>query len=343
MRSLLLPLLVVFPAIALIPACSAEEAPPTVPPAGGTGNISGATSTGGGGSAPVGGQAPVGGGGSGPTAGSGPKGGAGGTGGTGGGTGGTGGGTGGSGGSGGSGGAPMDTASVGELDGMLVMTPCGDEPNSDDCAGSGWIYKGESHGCNGGQLDTDHSSTKTLLDFPVTGTPGKVYTAKMHFYGVMEPKNYGPNADRESDARPGMGNIADPAPFATADGGSTYTQSTYNTYEVHVISETGMNTAQYYINADTQEGHYTFGISYTRDIDIIGGGKIHLRIFDSNCRQIKNCGTGSTPCAGKARTIPIAPTAMPMPTPLMQPGLGKSAEHAGQWWFIDVESIAPKP
>ena len=100
--------------------------------------------------------------------------------------------------------------------------------------------------------------------------------------------------------------------------------------------------AVYYLNADTGEGHYTFGIDYEKTIDIIGGGRVRVRTFDANCRMIKNCGNGGTPCSSKARTIDIsAADPQPQAAWLQQPGLGLPAEHSGQWWLIDVVGFQP--
>jgi hypothetical protein len=330
------------PTAAFLACGPAEDGTGTVPPMGGAGG-SGA------GTAPISGAAPVGGAaGTAPIAGStsGGKAGAGGAAGTGGVAGGAGGvaGTGGSAGTGG-GGAPPAAVTIDGLDGMLIVTPCDSAQTTDDCAGGGWIYKGETRDCVNARLDTDAAGA-TLLDFPVSGVPGQAYIATMHFYGVMEPKIYGNDATREAGAeRPNVGaNPSVPDPYATADGGSGYPESTYNTYEIHVINDQGAEVARHYINSDLQEGHFTFGISYERPIEVIGGGKIHVRIFDLNCRMIKNCGTGGYPCNTKARTIDIS-AADPQPAAgtLMQPGLGLDSNNAGQWWLIDVKTIVPKP
>jgi hypothetical protein len=259
------------------------------------------------------------------------------------GSGGSGAGTGGSGaGTGGSGGSGPAAVSVGKLDGMLVQTPCGDNPNTDDCDGGGWIYEGTTNPCAGGNLDTE--SVPGKLEFAVTGEMGKHYIATMHFYGVMEPKDYGTNAMREVAQRPNSGsNPSTPDPFATMAAGQSYRTSDYNTYEIHTYDETGAEMMQYFINSDTQEGHYTFAISYARPIEIVGGGKVRVRIFDDNCRMIKNCGgSGGFPCAQKARSVDIA-GADPMPAGLDQPGLGEQPDHSGQWFLIDVKDIVPKP
>lgn len=256
--------------------------------------------------------------------------------------GGTGGsGTGGSGGSG-TAGSAATPVSVGKLDGMLIMTPCASSTTTDDCDGGGWIYEGKTTGCVNKKLDSD--ANKTILDFPVTGgVPGKRYLATMHFYGMMEPKDYGPTVTREAGVMRASqtANPATPAPFATAPAGASIAVTDYNNYEIHVFDDKGAEIKQYFINSDTQQGHYTFAISYERQIEIVAGGKVHVRTYDNNCRMIKNC-LGGPPCAGKARTIDLT-GADPMPTALMQPGLGLANSDAGQWFFIDVKSIVEKP
>jgi hypothetical protein len=344
MKRALIPVLLSLPLIH-VAGCSSEEGTPIVPATGGSG---GGTTTGvmGGssGSAPMAGTPSTSGstsmsgsGGAGPTAGtnSGGSSTAGSS------TGGTGGGT--TGGSGGSGGSAA-AVSLGKLDGMLVMTPCKDS-QSDDCDGNGWIYEGTTNPCVGGNLDTDSVAGK--LEFAVVGGEmGKRYLATMHFYGVMEPKNYGPNATREAGGtRPNVnGNPSTPVPFATMPPGMNYRTSDYNTYEVHTFDETGEELQQYFINSDTMEGHYTFAISYAKPIEIVGGGKVKVRIFDDNCRMIKNCTDGGSvnDCNSKARSVDIA-GASPAPTGLMQPGLGQAPNQSGQWFFIDVKEIVPKP
>ncbi len=293
---------------------------------GGTAGMAGSTSTTGGVSGGTGGTS-------------------GGTGGVSGGTGGVSGGSGGAGGGGGSGGAGEPPVSLGKLDGMLVQTPCKDS-TTDDCDSAGWIYEGKTYACSGGNLDTDAAATRTILDFPVTGgVPGKVYLATMRFYGIMEPKIYGDGIQREATTRPGLGNPSNPPGFAWGKTPNpSVKQSDYNTYELHVIDDKGVLLKKYFLNADTQEGHWTFAVDFERQIEVVAGGKVHVRSFDANCRMIKNCGsTGAgQPCSGKAQSVAGVSAAMPAIT-VSQPGLGKPNDQAGQWFAIDVKSIVPKP
>jgi cysteine-rich repeat protein len=227
---------------------------------------------------------------------------------------------------------------VPDLDGWWVQTPCGDQPNSDDCAGGGWaVNGGQSNACQGGALNMD-------LEYDVGGEPGKVYDVAMHFYGVMEPRQYN-GVEREAQGAPSRNEGGMPTPWATADPGTNYRSlgdNNYNTYEIHVFNDAGQEMKMYFLNADTGTGHYTMAISYEKTIQVYGGGKVQLVVYDANCRQIKNCGPNGgnvSQCAGNAVTINIG-AADPQPMGLTQPGLGQPDQHAGQWWLIDVLSVA---
>jgi hypothetical protein len=139
-----------------------------------------------------------------------------------------------------------------------------------------------------------------------------------------------------------------PTGWATATGNATITGSgdqNYNTYEIHVYDQNDMRVAQYFLNSDSGTGHYTMLTNYEKTITVIGGGEVRLRVFDANCRMIKNCGAnGGAPCTGKARTVDVT-AAMPQPSGalmLQQPALGASSpDHSGQWWLIDVKDFEP--
>lgn len=227
---------------------------------------------------------------------------------------------------------------VGDIDGHLFSVACGDTPAADDCNGEGWRSNGGPLNlCANGRLDA-------RIDFPIGGVPGTRYDVDIHFYGVMEPRNYGNVAMREAAGRPSLAQGGTPTPFATMPAGAGNYLSTgdnnYNTYELHVLDENGQEVRVHFLNADTQTGHYTFGINYEKTIELVGGGVLRLQIADANCRQIKNCGSGNIPCSGKAQEVDIS-AADPQPPAgaLDQPGLGKDPEHSGQWFLMDALSF----
>jgi hypothetical protein len=254
-------------------------------------------------------------------------------------------GTGGAGGKGGAAGAATIGVAelVGALDGRLILTPCQDNPQTDDC--NVWYSVDGIYGnCTNNQLNL-------VIDHPIRGTPGATYLVTMHFYGIIEPKNYGPNLTREAGTtRPSNLNTgAEPAPWAVGQPGVAYMNSTYGTYEIHVLDNNMQVVGLYFLNSDTEEGHYSYVINFERTIPVIGGGFVRLRRYDSNCRIIKNCGaTPGFPCAAKARTVDLSRTDPPPPPPgdpgrggFMQPGIGEPNDYSGLWWFTDVTAVRP--
>jgi hypothetical protein len=246
---------------------------------------------------------------------------------------------------GGAGDVPTPATLATGLDGHLITTPCRDQPMTDDCDSGGWkssaVNNFAVNACQNGRLEAN-------IPFKVGGTPGTAYDVTMHFYGIMEPRQYA-NVMREATGDPSLTG-GTPTPWATAPAGTTITgagDQNYNTYEIHVYDNKtpAQEVAAYFINADNGTGHYTMLVNYEKTIKVIGGGEVRLRVFDQNCRMIKNCGaSGGWPCAGKARTVDIA-AAMPAPpaAQLNQPGLGLAPEHSGQWWLIDITKVAVAP
>jgi hypothetical protein len=225
------------------------------------------------------------------------------------------------------------------FDGYLLQTPC--SPTScDDCSMAGWVYEGITTVCSNG--------SNAIQNFLVGGVPGERYRATLHFYGVVEPKNYGNPVTRASGTmRPtNSDNGANPPPWAYASGNPNYTMSDYNTYEIHVVDNNGMEICSHFLNSDTQEGHWTYILNSPKTIDVVGGGRVRVRQYDRNCRLIKNCMSGGqqgscspTGCTDKARTVDVS-GATPQPSGLDQPGLGVDPLHSGQWVLIDVTSVA---
>ena len=247
-------------------------------------------------------------------------------------------GAGGSGGSGGGASEPTQAEIVGSLDGRLIVMKCNDQPNGDDCQGSGAVSQNFMvEGCPNGQLNI-------VIEHDIGGTPGQMYNASMHFYGVMEPKNYGNTTGREAGDTHTQPSNGMPTPFHVFPTGMNYLASNYNTYELHVYNEADVEVGTYFLNSDTQEGHYTFALSYAKDIPIVGGGRVVVRIYDQNCRMIKNCGPNGgsgAACGTNARTVDVAGAMPPPGGALVQPGLGNPAQHSGQWLLIDVTGIQP--
>ena len=250
----------------------------------------------------------------------------------------------------GSGGAALPTIAElfpsdgpdGALDGRLVTMPCAANSTTDDCTPAGAYYRSKLIACSGNVLDVKHT-------YPVGGVEGKTYKVTFHFYGVVEPRNYGNDVTREATNRPGTQDTgAMPTPWAVAKAGHMSTPADYDVYELRIDDQNDKEVAVYYLNADTMTGHHTYALNFSKQIDVIGGGRVRARIYDQNCKGIKNCGNPVMfPCEGRARTIDVSKAdPRPATTPsteggLMQPALipDRNADNAGQWLLIDVVSV----
>ena len=266
-----------------------------------------------------------------PTAGSGGSGGSAGASGGSAGAGGAAGGTGGAG-----GGGNLISTVAGKLDGFLFIAPCGDGGTGYDCLNSAVVPAPQnSPACQNQQ------PKNTTVDFAIGGESGKVYDVTVHVYGVVEAKNYNGGTRRD-------GNNLN----ASATGGDfwytggTAPNSTYNTYELHVTPKVDGAANDYFLNSrnGSNEGHESWGLNYTATFPVTGGGKLNFRVYDSNCRQIMNCGpgTGSSTCKAP-RTIDLAATDPKPPASFTQPYVGGAPAGAyGQWVFIDVTNVVAK-
>jgi hypothetical protein len=245
-------------------------------------------------------------------------------------------GTGGSGGSGGSSGVTIADI-VGKMDGFLFIAPCGDGGTGYDCLNSAAVPAPQnSPTCNNQQPKT------TTIDFPIGGDAGKTYDVTVHIYGVVEAKNYQGGMRRDGN---NMNASATGGDFWYTGG--TAPNSTYNTYEFHVTPAVAGAANDYYLNSrnGSGEGHESWGLNYSATFPVTGGGKLNFKVYDSNCRQIMNCGpgTGSSTCAAP-RSLDLSATEPKPPASFTQPFIGGApgGKATGQWVYIDVTGVVAK-
>jgi hypothetical protein len=224
---------------------------------------------------------------------------------------------------------------VGALDGRRIQIPCSDYTNFDDCSTIGYDVDGVLTPCEFGRVEMS-------LDHPIGGTPGTTYLATLHFYGILEPKNYGPDVARQSGSTPpeNLATGAEPAPWAVAAPGVQILPSNYNSYEIRVFDQATNEVGVYFVNSDTMEGRYTYVIDYEQTIPVIGGGIVRLAMHSRDCRHVKNCGDGGGTCAEKTRLVDISSVDPQPRVDFSQPDLGRGPGNAGQWWMIDVTHVA---
>ena len=100
----------------------------------------------------------------------------------------------------------------------------------------------------------------------------------------------------------------------------------------------------YYLNSipvsphDASANHLTFPIDYSKTIPVTGGGTVHFSTFDSNCKQVMNCGpTAGNSCMSPA-SVSLAGADPAAPSDFMQP-FQQPAGAYGQWVFFDVTEV----
>jgi hypothetical protein len=166
------------------------------------------------------------------------------------------------------------------------VTGC-DQKNSNDC-----ITNGQTCNANDGPNPEDKGA-KTTESWTLGGVKGQHYKVTFKFNAVSELKRYkGGHRDKAV-----IENDPHNTPLDTFYRDGSLDLTNYNVVKLRVLDENGMEKRHYYMNAapDTgaildYEGHFTWLISYTKSIVVIGGGKIEHFVEDSNCHAIDNCG-----------------------------------------------------
>ncbi len=235
----------------------------------------------------------------------------------------------------GSGGAPLSCCAGGDckdcvsnMDGWLTKSECGMSQVNHDC-----------------DLPACTNNTKTFTgNFVLSGAaanPANNFRVTLNVRGVVECKTYNGGMNR-------IGNNATQTPTGVNlfyEGG-TVPGSSYNTHELHVEPKNDAGASDWYLNACPTgfgEQHYTWAVNYEETIQVKGGSTIHYLSFDSNCREIQNCGAGAAPdtsCTGKQWVVPLDGMlpAINVTQPLTVNGAGY-----GQFLAIDVKKIEIAP
>ena len=309
----------------------------------GTGGVSTGGSTGTGGSGPgTGGSTGTGGSGTGGSTGTGGSstGGSTGTGGanTGGSTGTGGSSTGGSTGTGGVGGKGTGgAAGAGDLlsvaasfDGQLLQFPCGASHSGYDC---------DNVGCSGGTVT--HTTT-----YPIKGTTGAIYSVTFNVRGIVEAYAY-VGGTRAAGTASVSQRATNGGLFCS--GGAQEPSGSgndYNTYELDVSPAVAGEANVYYLNSvissenphtSSATQHLTFDINYNATIKVTGGGTLTFKTYDSNCKQVQNCGPTQGSQCQAPRTVSLANVTPAAPTST-QPFQMPTGAY-GQWVFFDVTNV----
>jgi hypothetical protein len=197
--------------------------------------------------------------------------------------------------------------------------------------------------------------------FQLTGDaiePGVMYDVTVHITGVVECKVYpgGACTPPANVGRDGVYNMWCPG---AQDNGDVW-----NTFMISVTDESSSTTPgmgpqdngplpdaahRYMINqcpAGETVSHKTWQIDYDATFTVEGGQWINYVEFDTNCRQITNCGPSNdsgTECPSQyvlsvPPSVPAAPAALANATS----GFAGGGGGFGQWMYFDVKSVVPQ-
>jgi hypothetical protein len=213
------------------------------------------------------------------------------------------------------------------LDGFLFEAPCSDAGTNYDCANSE---------CSGNER-TDE------IDFPIGGDSGTTYAIELRVRGVVEARNY---TGCSRDAGDAMDSSEQGGDF-WCSGGSPGAVSDYNEYTLTIMSgQVDGQPTFFALNARNGSSHLheSWALNYVKTVQVQGGGSIRFRQYDSNCRQIKNCGPGdggASNCTPVARVLDISQNDPQPSASFMQPYLGGAPSGGyGQFILIDVLGVA---
>jgi hypothetical protein len=231
-------------------------------------------------------------------------------------------------GTGGGAGGATDLMSVAAAwDGQLVQFPCGTSGSGYDCANVGCV---------------NNMATKTTM-WTMAGTASTVYSVTFNVRGIVEAYSY-VGGTRDGGSVTTNLDLFQRGGMAQSAGGSNYD---YNTYEMDVSPPVTGEANVYFLNSVTAaEGphasnsptqHLTFPINYTKTIKVMGNSVITLKVFDSNCTLVQNCGpTMGNTCAAP-RTVSLSGVTPAAPSSFMQPF--QNSGRYGQWVYFDVTAV----
>jgi hypothetical protein len=234
------------------------------------------------------------------------------------------------GGAGGAGGA-VDLLSVAaSFDGQLLQFPCGTSHSGYDC---------DNVGCSGGTVT--HTTT-----YPIKGTTGTIYSVTFNVRGIVEAYAYVGGTRAAGSAS--VSQRATNGGLFCAGGAQEPSGSgnDYNTYELDVSPAVAGEANVYYLNSvissenphtSSATQHLTFDINYNATIKVTGGGTLTFKTYDSNCKQVQNCGPTQGSQCQAPRTVSLAgvtPTAPTFTQPFQMP-----TGAYGQWVFFDVTNV----
>jgi hypothetical protein len=261
-------------------------------------------------------------------------------------------------------------AVIDTLDGFLVFDPPTSVVGSDGIQGvgtNGQVCQVTENrppipaGCGAGTPCTDYGHGLVFKEghWQLAGpgiTTGAMYAVTLHVTGVVECKVYNGNCPRPANAgRNAVFNMWCPGVTDNGDHWNTLmlsvtpTKSSTTPGMGPVAGPVPATASIYMMNVcpvGVAVGHKTWKMDYDATITVPGGSFVNYVEFDTNCREIINCGisddSGVTCSQQFSITPPTQGVLPPVPQNVltMQP-FASGGNGFGQWMYIDVKSIVP--
>ena len=282
---------------------------------------------------------------------------------------GTGGVAGGSGGSGGTAGAAPGgdcsgdcTAVVGKLDGWANLDPPAQTQPPDGIQGAGAKDNVATAVCAVSETRPDHGLLLKEAHWQLKG-PGIVkgtnYAVELRIVGVVECKEYEALAKCPRAANAGRDAKYDLWCPGATDPPLTSQPNHYNTDMISVTPDSSATTPNlgaqnlgplpaadnwWMFNECPQgytQSHKTWQIDLTKTITVPGESWINYVEFDTNCREILNCGTSDDAagvCTSHYSLLPDGAVPAPPASITAQPA-APGGGGFGQWVYFDVKSV----
>jgi hypothetical protein len=187
-------------------------------------------------------------------------------------------------------------------------------------------------------------------------TTGAMYAVSLHVTGVVECKVYNGNCPRPANAgRNAAFNMWCPGVTDNGDHWNTLMLSVTPTASSTtpgmgpVAGPVPATSGIYMMNVcpvGVAVSHKTWKMDYDATITVPGGSFVNYVEFDTNCREIINCGVSDDSGVTCSQQFSITPPTQGVLPPVpqnvltMQP-FASGGNGFGQWMYIDVKSIAP--
>jgi hypothetical protein len=259
--------------------------------------------------------------------------------------------------------AQGDCSAVLKMDGAFNIDPPTNQIGSDGIQGVSGVNGVPGAVCANSETNQYHGVPFKEWHWQLMGpgiTMGTNYKVTFHGTGILECKEY-PNAACVRSPNQGRDGTYDLWCPEGKDPALTVPGNHWNTVMLSVTPESSttapnigpmkgpMPTAGNWWQLNecplgVAESHQTWKVDFEKSITVPGGSWVNFVEFDTNCKEIVNCGNSPDATMNCPTHYSITPPGAPVPAPpasiTQQPAAAGGGAY-GQWIFFDVKTIAP--